>query len=111
MKNSFFKRFCALLLVMLMVLTSVPAEAFAQQITLNDDVSAVTDEQLSQLSESQSDGVNVASAEQLEQALLNKAQKICITADFELDRTFYIDSTLHLDSALNLLDLSFCPLG
>lgn len=44
--------------------------------------------------------VKVATAAQLENALKNSAKSICITADFELDRTFYVygKATIYADS-------------
>ena len=95
MKTDLFKRVCALFLVLLTVFTLVPMDVFAQQIEENNAV-VYSDETVQ--TDLQSDFVSVASAEELEQALKNKSEKICVTADFFLDRTFYVDYNVSIFS-------------
>ncbi len=91
------KRLLAFFLTLLMVFTSVPVSVFAQE---SDSLENLIEQTATQKSDSEEtinatseityEGTGVASAEALEAALASDAAKICITADFELDRTFYI---------------------
>lgn len=69
MKNSMSKKFFCFVLSILMILSVFPVVALAK----TDAVS-----------------VNVSSSQQLENALKNGAEYICIVKDFQLDRTFYV---------------------
>ncbi len=107
MKINCAKRICALLLTVLMIFTSVPMGVFAQEAV---STTVNTDLELSDVFESQNeqgedtavpDGedtapLNVASAQELENAINSGAQNICITADFEIDRTFFITKNVSI---------------
>ena len=79
MKKSIFKRLSIFLACVLM-LTAALTMAFSVQ--------------------AKASVVKVATAAQLENALKSSAKSICITADFELDRTFYVygKTTIYADS-------------
>ncbi len=97
METNISKRLVALFLTVLMIFSSVSVTAFAQdgeqttteQTTTQDPENGETSEDPVE-PEVTFEGVGVASSEELEEALSSEAAKICITADFELDRTFYI---------------------
>ena len=68
--NTVWKRICGFTLVVLLVLTNMPARTVRAEGSL--------------------EAVDVQSAEELEAAINGGAERIRVTADFALDRTFYI---------------------
>ena len=92
MKRKILKQCLSVLVVISVLLTALPITAMAET---TDAVTtpSVTDEDytppVSELFE-QEVVQNVTSAQELEQALAHKMKLIRITADFEIDRTFYI---------------------
>lgn len=101
MLNGFIKRICAILLVLCMLITIFPLNVFAENdvITnedlellesLNDTTDSADVSDLLSEEETTVEPTTVASAQQLEDAITSGAEYICIIADFEIDRTFFI---------------------
>lgn len=74
MKKSIIKKLLCLLLSVLMIISVCPVFSLAGSV------------------------VKVSSSKELENALNNGAEKICITKDFQLDRTFYITGNITIYS-------------
>lgn len=97
MKLGYVKRLFATLLIVTMLFTAVPIQAFALE---NGDVTN-TDQNITDTpsDSNQETIVNVASSAELEAAIASGAGEICITADFKIDRTFYITHNLIISSS------------
>ena len=83
MKKKSFIRICSLVLAISLLLTAFPLAAFAKNVvdnTVQDESDVVINDTT----------VNVENADQLEAALEVGTGMICIAADFEIDRTFYV---------------------
>ena len=100
MKRNLFKQICALLLCLAVLLSSIPVTVFAQLANMGDVSQSLTSPTPSKKID-RNKAVAVSTAVELEQALNSRQEFICITADFELDRTFYItgDSVIYSDEA------------
>ena len=100
MKNNYVIKAMALFLSMIMLLTMVPMSVFAQN---EPDVTVQSETGEPGQDTESPDNVNpdasdVTSSQELEAALASGAEKIRITADFEIDRTFFITKNVNIYS-------------
>lgn len=93
MKRKILKQCLAILVVISVLLTALPITTMAQTTNVVTDSSAddnIYSSPVSELLEEEVVIQDVSSSQELEQALADQMQLIRITADFEIDRTFYI---------------------
>ena len=92
MKENYVKRVFAMLLAIMMVFSVGFTSAYAQDIPEVPEQGEIETPPVVE-------AVNVATADELEAAIDSGAEKICIAASFELDRTFYITKNVTIYSA------------
>ena len=115
MKKSLMTRLLSFVLFVAMIVTLFPFSAIAAEVAEDGNDVTVEDGETNEPDDGgeeeeeetvidYSDPVSVSSADELETALTEGASAICIDADFELDRTFYVvsDTVIVADSPRTL---------
>ncbi len=98
MKVSCVKRLVSMLLVVMMLFATIQIDVFAQDIVSVDETQTSDGSDITStepLPDTEQTGVvSVDSASSLQEAIALGAEEICIVADFEIDRTYYITHNL-----------------